>query len=123
MAIATVIRFPAVEHFYMLVFLLTLTAFYKGVRSWEEDREEIPWHTHAWSGKGIPWILTCAISLVQILRLLARSRMIPYRVMEQLEEPWPVVVYIVLGLAMLLFASFSRLLLVWLGFEWRRRQG
>lgn len=118
---ATVIRFPAVEHFYMLLFLLTLSAFYKGVRSWEEDREEIPWLTHAWSGKGIPWILTCAISFVQIVRLSAR--MVPYRLREQIEEPWPALAYIVLGLAMLLLAAFSRLLLVWLGFEWRRRQG
>lgn len=116
---ATVIRFPAVEHFYMLVFLLALTAFYIGVRSWEEDREDVPWLTHAWSGRGIPWVLVCTISLVQIVRLSAR--IVPYRLREQIEEP--ILVYVVLGLAVLLLAAFSRLLLVWLGFEWRRRQG
>ena len=123
MRIATVIRFPDLEHLYILVFLLTLTAFFKGVRSWETDREEVSWLTHAWTGRGVPWILTCAISFVQIFNFLARSGTIPFQASEQLQGPWLALFYLVLGLAMLFFASFSRLLLVWLGFEWRRRQG
>lgn len=123
MTLAKVIGFPEIEHFYILVFLLMLTAFYKGVRGWENDREEIPWLTHAWSGRGIPWILACAISFVQIFNLLARNGDIPFRASEQLRDPWLSLFYPVLGCVMLGFATFSRLLLVWLGFDWRRRQG
>lgn len=114
---------PSVEYLYLLIGLLSLTAFYKGIRSWDEKQEKVPWLTHAWSGQGIPWIFTCAISLVEIFSLLGRSGAIPFRASNQLEEPWLAWFYFALGLAMLFFASFSRLLLVWLGFEWRRRQG
>lgn len=123
MNIGTLIRgFPTVEYLYILIGLLTLTAFYKGVRSWEENQEEVPWFAHAWSGRGIPWVLVCTISLVQIFRLLAAGGAIPFQASDQLQGAWLVLFHVVLGLAMLLFASFSRLLLVWLGFEWRRRQ-
>jgi hypothetical protein len=119
MIIARLIGFPEIEHFYILVFLLTLTAFYKGVRGWESDQEEVPWLTHAWTGRGVPWILTCAISFVQIFNFLVRSGTIPFQASEQLQGPWLALFYLVLGLAMLGFAGFYRLLLVWLGFEWR----
>jgi hypothetical protein len=124
MSIGTLIRgLPTVEYLYILIGLLALTAFYKGVRSWEESKEEVPWFTLALSAGGIPWVLVCTISLVQIFMILADVGAIPFLASNQLQGLWLALFYVVLGLAMLLFACFSRLLLVWLGFEWRRRQG
>ncbi len=104
---------------YILLCIMMMTAFWRGVRGWTKNRENVPWVRHAWgNGSGI-WVLIFTVSLVLLAPFLIPKGIIPFASWEG----WQALSAIGLVIAPLLCAVFSRLLGVWLGFRWRQSIG
>jgi len=122
--IASTYRFPWPEYVFILEAVLMALAFNRGMKGWEEDREELPWLTHAWGKGAFVWVMLFSASLFLLANVLMTRGVIPFSPWRRLSTgggfEW---FQAGLILVSILCSAFCRLLAVGLGFLWRQAQG
>lgn len=117
-------RFPWPEYFFIFEAILMFVGFHRGMRGWEDDRESLPWLTHALGKGSSAWILFFSVSLVLLANILMLRKVIPFSPWNRLGMGGGLE-WFQAGLCVvsILCSTFCRLLAVFLGFRWRQAQG